>query len=254
MLDPDRLELDGLCLALDDHSPDTTWWIESGTGQIRVRGPGAVDDPEDLTAAGWVQIGSTESHEGYRDMADFVANVQHPRASDLLVRAIAGRGAFRRFKDTLLEFPELRDQWFRFRDARSRRRALRWLAGAGLITREAAEVASARYPDPAPTTENVPAAVAADLAQLYGDRLRQVLVFGSWGRGNGSPETDLDLLVVLSDVDSAWDELQRMDELLWRHTERSGVLIAALPMSQAEFGRPTTPSGIRAKSEAVRVG
>ena len=56
-------------------------------------------------------------------MAEFVAGVHHRRAAELLDRAIAGRGAFRRFKDTLFEFPELREQWFRYRDARSRRRA-----------------------------------------------------------------------------------------------------------------------------------
>ena len=56
-------------------------------------------------------------------MAEFVAAVHHRRAADLLDRAISGRGAFRRFKDTLFEFPELRDTWFRFRDARARRRA-----------------------------------------------------------------------------------------------------------------------------------
>lgn len=253
MLDPDGLDLDELCLALDDHSAETTWWIDAATGRIQARGPGADPEPEPA-AAGWVRIRSTESHEGYRDMADFVATVQHRRAADLLERAIAGRGAFRRFKNTLFEFPELRDQWFRFRDARARRRAMQWLAAVGLVPHAAAELACARYLDPAPLSEDIPAVVAADLALLYGDRLRQVLLFGTWGRGSGPTEPDLDLLVVLSGFDSAWDELHRMDAILWEHSERNGVVIAVLPVSQAEFGRPTAPRVIRAKAEAVRIG
>ncbi len=110
------------------------WWIDPGTGALRAHladvGGTSTDE---LVAAGWRRIRRTESYESYRDMADFVAAVHHRRAADLLDRAITGRGAFRRFKDTLFEFPELRDQWFRFRNARARRRALNWLATEGLV-------------------------------------------------------------------------------------------------------------------------
>lgn len=254
MLDPDRLDLDELCYARDDHSFGVSWWIEPGSGQVRLHGPGAGTETEDdLADRGWVRIGSTESHESYRDMADFVATVAHPRASDLLNRAIAGRGAFRRFKNTLHEFPDLRDRWFRFRDARSRRRALRWLADVGLVVADMAEAACTHHPDPTPTNEDVPAAVVADLGALYGDRLRQVLVFGARVHGDSAAEPDLNLLVVLSELDSAWEELRRMDDVLWRHTERTGVAIIALPVSRAEFGRPGTPGVIRAKADAVRI-
>ena len=97
--------------------PGTSWWIDPATGRIRshladVGGPGT----DELADAGWRRIRRTESYESYRDMAEFVAAVHHRRAADLLDRAITGRGAFRRFKDTLFEFPELRDQWFRFRE------------------------------------------------------------------------------------------------------------------------------------------
>jgi hypothetical protein len=251
MLDPDQVDLDELCFARDDHTIGVSWWIAPGTGEIR---PHTIDDPDDLEAfddAGWIAIPSVESHEGYRDLADFVATVQHPRAADLLNRAIAGRGAFRRFKNTLHEFPEIRDQWFRFRDARSRRRALRWLGDVGLISPEAAEAACALHPDPATTDADVPGAVAADLAALYGERLRQVLVFNS---SRDIEDSAVDLLVVLTDMTSAWDELRRMDDVLWRHSERSGLAILALPVTRAEFGRPTTPAVTRAKAEAVRVG
>ena len=43
------------------------------------------------------------SFEAYEDMRDFVARVPDRRAADGLGRTIEGRGAFRRFKDTLYE-------------------------------------------------------------------------------------------------------------------------------------------------------
>src|SRR6185295_17872886 len=123
-------------------------------GRIR-----SVDPSED----GWLEIGSVGSHEGYRDMAEFVAGVHHRRAAELLDRAIAGRGAFRRFKDTLFEFPELREQWVRYRDARSGLRAVWWLADAGLVEGREATEGGERLPDPTADDEDVPAALAVAL-------------------------------------------------------------------------------------------
>jgi hypothetical protein len=186
-------------------------------------------------------------------MAEFVAAVHHRRAAELLDRAIAGRGAFRRFKDTLFEFPELREQWFRFRDARSRRRALKWLAAEELIDSAAAGRLMQRYPDPAPDEEDVPAALAVDLGMLYGDRLQRVYLFGSWVKGDGPGEHDVELVVVLADMRSAWDELRTMDAVLWRHAERSGLTVVAVPVSVEQWAALDGPLLRRAAAEAVQL-
>lgn len=253
MLDPNQLDLDELCFARDDRTVGITWWIEPATGAVLAHGPECGGDGA-AEEDGWVLVDPAVPSEGYRDIADFVATVTHPRAADLLGRAIAGRGAFRRFKNTLHEFPELRDRWFRFRDARSRRRALHWLAARGLVSADAAEIACTHHPDPSTVDEDLPTAVVADLRTLYGDRLRQVLLFGPRVHGDGGPDSEVELLVVLTELDSGWVELARMDEVMWQHTERTGVAVTALAVSRAEFGRPTTPAVLRARSEAVRVG
>lgn len=247
MLDPDDVDLAELGAARDDRTPGTSWWIDPRTGGMQLV---LERDPDPV---GWLRIPPTESDEGYRDMAEFVEGVQHRRAAELLDQAINGRGAFRRFKNTLFEFPEVRDQWYRFRDVRARRRAIDWLADQGLVDPEAAQRARERHPDPAPRNADVPGAVAADLALLYGERLHRVLLYGSWASGEGGVESDLDLLVVLDDVDSTWAELRRMDTVLWRHTERSGLTITALPVAEAAMARPTEPMLIRAKADAVRI-
>lgn len=250
MLDPGRVDLAALAHALDDRTPGTCWYLDPGTGRVEARA-------EDAAAPdGWVPVASTSSGESYRDMSDFTAGVQHRRAAALLDRAIDGRGAFRRFKNTLFEFPEVRDQWFRFRDARSRRRAVDWLAGAGLISDADAARARARHPDPDPSNDDVPAAVAEDLAGLYGPRLRQVLLFGPWANGEGTVESAIDLLVVLDD-DAAeilpWEEVRVMDDVLWAHTERTGLTISVLPVGRRALARPHDPTVIRARAEAVRL-
>ena len=255
MLDLAGVDLGDLCMALEDHSYESSWWIHPVSGEIRFNGPDD-DDAEDLAGVGWVCIDPVESGDGYRDMGDFIALVADRRAADRLERAIAGRGAFRRFKDTLFEFPELRERWFAFHDARLHRRALEWLARAGLVPTDVAEAAMADHADPAVamSSDSLVDSVAADLRALYGPRLVQLLVFGSRARGDEDEESDLDLLVVLDKVDSPWDELRRMDEVLWRQTQRSGVTVSALPVSAPDFDQPTTPVLVRARAEAVAVG
>jgi predicted nucleotidyltransferase len=260
MLDLAAVDLDDLCTALEDHSYETSWWLDPKTGEIRPHIPDLDEDsPDELEARGFLYIEPIKSSDGYEDMADFVSGIADRRARERLERAIEGRGAFRRFKDALFEFSELRDLWFSFHDARMRRRAVWWLAENDLISEEVAEAAEQEYPDPplpAPETEpaELAAAVATDLRELYGSRLIDVVMFGSRARDDGDPESDLDLLVVLDEVESPWDELRRMDEVLWLHTEASGITVSAIPVTAADLDNPTAPVLIRAMRDAQPVG
>jgi predicted nucleotidyltransferase len=257
MLDPDDVDLQELAEALDDHSVDVSygysWWLDPSTGAVRAHNSDVDEETaDDWEDAGLIYIEPTPSSVGYGDMEDFIERVPDRRARDLLDRSIAGRGAFRRFKDTLVEFPELREQWFPFRDARARRRAIEWLVDKGLVSDERARESAARFPDPPlGGAADLPGRVAQDLRELYGGRLVDVFVFGSRARGEESDDSDLDLLVVLDAVDDPWAEHRRMDEVLWRHTKDSGTTITALPVGRARFEAPDEPVLIRARAEAV---
>ncbi|MQA76230.1 MAG: hypothetical protein GEU88_18180, partial [Solirubrobacterales bacterium] len=100
MLDLDRVDLGLLCAALDDHSPTTRWWLDPHTGEtIATSEDLGWEEYADVAPELLIRIEPTPSREGYADMQDFIARVRDPRAREVLTRAIAGRGAFRRFKD-----------------------------------------------------------------------------------------------------------------------------------------------------------
>jgi predicted nucleotidyltransferase len=92
-------------------------------------------------------------------------------------------------------------------------------------------------------------AVAVDLRELDGGRVRRILLFGSWARGDAHPESDIDLLVVLDQVESPWEELRRMDETLWRHSFQNDVVISAVPVGEDDLRESTRPLLIRAQTE-----
>jgi uncharacterized protein (UPF0332 family)/predicted nucleotidyltransferase len=260
VLDLKDVDLDDLCQALDDHSYEHSWWLDPQSGEVVLWSDWAEGQGEPHPdSRGCRFIEPTPSHEAYADMEDFIAGVRDPRARDLLERSIAGRGAFRRFKDTLFDFPELREAWFRFGDARAERRAIGWLLNAGLIAAEQAEQAIAARPDPdlpalggALDPDQIAKAVASDLRELYGERLKKVLLFGSWARGDAHPESDIDLLVVLDRVESVWDELRRMNDVLDRHSVENDTVVSALVITESELAEPrlSLPFGLeRARAE-----
>jgi hypothetical protein len=76
----------------------------------------------------YLSVPKADSHEGYRDMEDFIETVRDEHLATRLEDAIGGRGPFRRFKDVLLSYSDERERWFKFRDARLRKRILDWLA------------------------------------------------------------------------------------------------------------------------------
>jgi hypothetical protein len=259
MLDLARIDLSGLCDALEDHSPEQHWYLDRATGELMVTFDFDEAD-ESLDERDLLGIEPLPSHETYEDLADFADRVSDPKAHDLLTRAIEGRGAFRRFKDTLFEWPELRQKWFEFHDARMRRRALDWLLEAGVVDPQQARDAIDRIAEPqGPEISGrldplaIAESVAHALKDLYGDRLRGIRMFGSWARADAHPESDIDLLVVLDRVDSWLDESKRIDDVLWHHSLANSTVVSAVIVSQTEFDQAAEPLLIRAAAEGIAV-
>lgn len=61
----------------------------------------------------------------YEIMEDFCLIVTDQRKQDALLRVITGKGAFRRFKDKIIDF-EIEDQWYSYRNERFKQIAIEW--------------------------------------------------------------------------------------------------------------------------------
>jgi Uncharacterised protein family (UPF0158) len=61
----------------------------------------------------------------------FIDTLDDPDIVERLSIAISGRGAFRRFKDTVSAWPDLVARWFAFSEERQRGRARAWLTDHG---------------------------------------------------------------------------------------------------------------------------
>jgi hypothetical protein len=72
----------------------------------------------------WLPIDRICSHERFEWMEEFTITVYSMTAQTALRQALAKRKPFRNFKDTLMGYPGVRQQWFGFEDAKQRQYAV----------------------------------------------------------------------------------------------------------------------------------
>ena len=129
--------------AFERNSPDTESFLDLRSGEVVTVTQGAIDYTEQR---GKVQTGGdaflrvepAASREQYRWMERFVAHVTDEPLRERLVIAIDGKGAFRRFKDVLLNYPTERERWFSYRADLLHWHMQKWLEKEQLTPREPA--------------------------------------------------------------------------------------------------------------------
>ena len=73
------------------------------------------------------------------------------------------------------------------------------------------------------------------LAELYGDRLFSVILFGYHARGEATSESDIDVMIVLADPVNAVEERARMSSLFWYFLREYDELASIIPISKSRF-------------------
>ncbi|PTX91631.1 UPF0158 family protein [Opitutus sp. ER46] len=112
-----------------DHHGEGGWYLNLVTGDVLIR----FDDPDveneiEGNPDKYLLIEPTLPDEDHRVMLDFVAGLPDGKARRELARALNGPRSFGHFRDELRRWPDVREQWFAFRDARVTEHARRWLA------------------------------------------------------------------------------------------------------------------------------
>jgi len=108
-------------------------YYDTVTGEVCVTGPFEDDPGEreriDSDPSRYLEIDRLGSREQYGWMERFaLEEVADEVLRDRLLRALDGRGAFRRFKDTLLEAPRERERWFAYHNSKIQRTIEQWFA------------------------------------------------------------------------------------------------------------------------------
>jgi len=131
-----RVRADEFIMAFEDNNPSAQYFFDRRTGEVFPIFEGAVaeEDRERLDAepARYFLIDPVPSSVGYDIMWDFVETLPEGEVRRELARALEKNRPFRRFKDVLLNYPAVREDWFRFHELAFMEIIQEWLDDNGL--------------------------------------------------------------------------------------------------------------------------
>jgi predicted nucleotidyltransferase len=91
------------------------------------------------------------------------------------------------------------------------------------------------------------------LAVVYGSRLSQVILFGSQARGDVSPGSDIDLMIVLEGPVHVGEEIARTGELTARLSLKHDTVISCVFISADRYQKEQSPLMLNVRREGVAV-
>ena len=85
--------------------------------------------------------------------------------------------------------------------------------------------------------QNALADARQQLAALYGERLRRVVLYGSQARGDARPDSDVDVLIVLRAPVSDYDEIKRLVRIEATLYERYRLDVSLQPCEEEQYAQ-----------------
>jgi hypothetical protein len=129
------IDWDALEDAFENNAPEVHSYLHLETGEVVRLVDGIADSATHARVKAnpiYLRVDPVSSREQYRWMERFIATVEDAEFREKLVQAIDGKGAFRRFKDVLMNYPVDRERWFAFRSERLRACMEAWLQAHGI--------------------------------------------------------------------------------------------------------------------------
>ena len=90
-----------------------------------------------------------------------------------------------------------------------------------------------------------------EIQKLYKQRLKDVILYGSWARDEATAESDIDLIVVLAGDVVPGQEIDRMIEVITEINLTHNVLISVYPVSEEAYTTVNSPLLLKVRKEGI---
>ena len=91
------------------------------------------------------------------------------------------------------------------------------------------------------------------LEKIYGDTLRDVILYGSYARGDFTGGSDIDLIILLKDMEAPITEREKYFNAIWELDLKYDTLISIIPFKEEEFKKRRMPIILNAKREGISI-
>ena len=95
--------------------------------------------------------------------------------------------------------------------------------------------------------------LVGSLATTYGPQLKRVVLYGSYARGEETPESDMDVLIVLEQLDNLNNEIKQLVPIEAELNLKYGIWPACIPVSLRDYEKANTPFLMNVQREGVIV-
>lgn len=102
-------------------------------------------------------------------------------------------------------------------------------------------------------TRSILSVLRARLEALYGDRLSDIVLFGSQARGEASAASDIDVMVVLRGTVNAGEEIARVGPVTAALSLEHDVVLSCVFVSKDRFSSERSPLLVNVRREGVAV-
>lgn len=93
-----------------------------------------------------------------------------------------------------------------------------------------------------------------ELAGVYGERYRGLVLFGSYARGEASEGSDVDLLLLLEGEVESWKEyIGKVEPIKWPLSLESGYVLSVFPVNVEDYRSAWKPFLMNARKEGVPI-
>jgi hypothetical protein len=136
-----RLSIDAeeLIMALEHHGDESEWLLDLQTGEVLFHADEELVGPDDDLETQierdpdrYRAIDPIPSSTGWQVMAEFIEQLPDGEVRENLTRALRHSHPFRSFKNALLAYPTVREQWFAFHERSLTQLARDWLDDEGI--------------------------------------------------------------------------------------------------------------------------
>jgi predicted nucleotidyltransferase len=92
------------------------------------------------------------------------------------------------------------------------------------------------------------------ITELYGRRLKKIVLYGSYARGQASDEhSDIDLAVVLAGTVEPCKEIDRVIDIITDMNLDYDILLSVYPVSERDYTSVNSPLLLNLRREAIQV-
>ncbi len=95
--------------------------------------------------------------------------------------------------------------------------------------------------------------VKEKLQKIYGERLREIILYGSYARGEGDDGSDIDLIILLKDMSDPISEIEKCSREVHQLDFLYDTVISIIPMEVNQYRTRRLPIILNAKKEGIPI-